>query len=232
MAGFIKLHRKFLKWEWQNDSKMVHLFLYIILSANFEPKKWQGIPIERGQFITGLKSLSLNTGLSIQSIRTCLKKLQNTKEITIKPTNKYSVITVVNYNTYQLREDTTNKQTNKPTTNNQQSNNIQSTTTKKDKKVNNDKNKIDFNIFWNLYNKKVDKVKSKKEWDALDADIQDKIIKMLPKYIMINHDLKYRKNPFTFLDGQCWNDELIESNGEQKHVMPSNYLDKDKPYQR
>lgn len=123
MEGWIKLHRKFLSWEWYNKSEMVHLFLHLILSANHEEKNWQGVTIKRGQLITGLNSLNQQTNISYQKLRTCLSKLKKTGELTIKSTNKYSIITICNYDSYQLSENTTNKQTNKQLTINQQSTN-------------------------------------------------------------------------------------------------------------
>ena len=122
--GWIKLHRKLEKWEWYQDSKTFHLFIHLILQANHQPKKWRGIMIERGQFITGLHSLKSQTGISIQSTRTSLERLKSTSEITIKTTNKYSIVTICKYNEYQDDKREINKQTNKLTnkqlTNNQQ----------------------------------------------------------------------------------------------------------------
>ena len=86
--GWIKLHRKLEKWEWYQDSKTFHLFIHLILQANHQPKKWRGIMIERGQFITGLHSLKSQTGISIQSTRTSLERLKSTSEITITKHHK------------------------------------------------------------------------------------------------------------------------------------------------
>jgi len=149
MEGWIKLHRKFLKWEWFSTDNMVRIFLYLLLSANHESKKWKGLTIERGQLVTGRKTLAKETGMSEQNIRTCLVKLKSTGEITNKPTNKYTIITLCNYDTYQNLIIDNNQQTNQlpnqQLTNNQPTTNQQLTTNKnvKNKKnVKNDKNKI------------------------------------------------------------------------------------------
>ena len=76
MSGWIKIHRKFLDWEWFNKSEAVHLFIYMLLKANHKSGKWQGIDIERGQFISSLGNISNATGISLQTIRTILKKLE------------------------------------------------------------------------------------------------------------------------------------------------------------
>ena len=123
MQGWISLHRKFTTWEWYQDSKMVHLFIHLLLQANHDSKKWQGFVIERGQCVVGVKQLNKDLKISIQSIRTCLMKLKSSEILTIKSTNKFSIITVLNYDTYQSEEGRTNKLTNKPLTNNQQTTN-------------------------------------------------------------------------------------------------------------
>lgn len=129
--GFIKIHRRMLKWEWFSDVNTTHLFIYLLLVANWEDKKWQGQIIKRGQVVTGLKNLSTSAGLSIQQTRTSLKKLVSTNEITIKSTNKYSVITIEKYGDYQRKNEESNKQI----TNEQQTNNKQITTTKELKEL-------------------------------------------------------------------------------------------------
>ncbi len=75
MSGWIKLHRKFLDWEWFNKSESVHLFLYMLLKANHKDGKWQGIDVKRGQFISSLGNISNATGLSIQ-LRTTITQVQ------------------------------------------------------------------------------------------------------------------------------------------------------------
>ena len=109
-SGFFKLYRKFLEWEWYSDIPTKVLYLHILLKANHSDKKWRGIPILKGQFLSSNKKLASQTGLSLQQIRTSLRKLSRS-EITVKPTNKFTVIAVCNYLTYNDQEQTNNKQT-------------------------------------------------------------------------------------------------------------------------
>jgi len=122
--GWVKLHRQFKDWEWYNKSEMVHLFIHCLIKSNFKDSSFQGIECKKGSFITSLKHLSDETNISVQTIRTCLKKLQLTKEIEVKSTNKLTQITICNYDNYQQEEVLTNKQL----TNNQQTTNKQLTT--------------------------------------------------------------------------------------------------------
>ena len=100
MDKWIKLHRKIMDWEWYHDSNTVHLFLHLILMAQRRPTNFRGIQINRGQLLTGRKALSKQTGLSEREIRTCHEHLKATSEIVVQATNKYSIITVLNYNLY------------------------------------------------------------------------------------------------------------------------------------
>jgi hypothetical protein len=130
MSGWIKIHRKFLEWEWFNKSEAVHLFMYMLLKANHKDGKWQGMEVKRGQFISSLGNISNATGISIQTIRTILKKLEKTNEIEVKSTSQFTIVTISKYDCYQEQNDDTNK----PLTNNQQATNKQLTTNKNDKK--------------------------------------------------------------------------------------------------
>jgi hypothetical protein len=108
----------------------MRLFVYCLLKANYKDKKWRGIEIKRGEFISSLATINSETGLSIQNIRTAISKLESTGELTCKKTNKYTLFKVNHYDCYQQ----SNTQANNQLTNNQQSTNNQLTTTNKRKK--------------------------------------------------------------------------------------------------
>lgn len=131
MEGWIKLHRQILDWEWYDDINVKVLFLHLLLTVNYEDKKWQGIIIKRGQKVTSLGHLAKETQLTIQQVRTALDKLQKTENITIKTTNKYTIVTVENYGLYQSYNDyITSNVTNEQQTNN---NNIRNKEYKKER---------------------------------------------------------------------------------------------------
>ena len=80
--GWVKLHRQLENWEWYTDVPVKVLFLHCLIKANFEDKKWRGIEIKRGQFITSISNLAIETGLSVSQVRTALNKLETTQEVT------------------------------------------------------------------------------------------------------------------------------------------------------
>jgi hypothetical protein len=104
-TGWIKTHRNLLEWEWYKTPNMVHFFTHCLLRANHEPKKWQGQTIEIGQFISGRKALSQETGLSEKVIRTCIERLKSTSELATKTSNQFTVFTIISWEKYQSKED-------------------------------------------------------------------------------------------------------------------------------
>ncbi|MCM1338770.1 MAG: hypothetical protein NC191_03770 [Muribaculaceae bacterium] len=135
-AGFIKLHRQFLKWEWYDDVNVKVLFLHCLFRANWEEQKWHGKLIPRGSFVTSLAHLVEETGLSVQQVRTALKKLKSTQEITSLSQGSNTLITIKNYSKFQDN----NKDSNKEVTSYQQRGNKEVTTIEEEKKNKEDKN--------------------------------------------------------------------------------------------
>lgn len=125
--GWIKLHRKILDWEWFTSPSTLQLFIYLLLRANKEDKKWRGILIKRGQLVTSVATISEETKLSTQQVRTSLNRLKSTNEITSKTTNRFTLVTVCKYESYQLydEEEQQTKQQALQQTNNKQITNKQ-----------------------------------------------------------------------------------------------------------
>lgn len=74
---------------------------------------------------------------------------------------------------------------------------------------------IDFEIFWNEYDKKVgNKEKLKAKWEKLTDKERQDAMWYIPMYKQCQPDKQYRKNPETFLNNKSWNDEIIKSNGQ------------------
>lgn len=146
--GYVKIFRTFIDWEWFQKPEMVQLWLYLLLKANYQDAKLQGKTIKRGQLFTNLAKIAAETGLSTQTIRTCLNRLKSTGEITTESTSKGTLINIENWDKYQIEIDDSNtesnEQINKPLTNDQQTANKRLTNAsyykKKEKNEKNEKN--------------------------------------------------------------------------------------------
>lgn len=117
--GYIKLHRSLLEWEWFADAKMLKAWLYILMKANWCERRWCGRVIPRGSFVTSREKLAQEIDMSAQNIRTILSRLKHTGEIKVESTNKYTIITVCNYESYQQDDEADQPTDNQQTTNNQ-----------------------------------------------------------------------------------------------------------------
>lgn len=105
LNGYIKLYRKLIQWGWYQDHVVKSLFLHLLLTASFKDFEWMGETCRAGQLITGRKRLAEELNFSERQIRTALEKLKSTGEVTTKTTNKYTIITVVNWEDYQCFEE-------------------------------------------------------------------------------------------------------------------------------
>lgn len=118
-GGWIKIYGSLRDWEWYGDTNMVRVFLHLLLSANFRPRRLRGVEYQRGQLVTSIRGLADELNMSVQSVRTCLDRLKSTHEITHAATHAGSVITILNYDKYQGGEDESNTPGNTPLTHHQ-----------------------------------------------------------------------------------------------------------------
>lgn len=132
--GFVKFDRKIANWRWYHDVNTFKLFFHLIITANYEPKPFENITVQRGQRVASYQSLAAETQMSVQNVRTALNHLISTGEVTRQSTSKYTVFTIVNYNMYQDNQQTNQQTANKQLTSNQQTANNNGRKIKKDKK--------------------------------------------------------------------------------------------------
>ena len=95
---------------------------------------YQEVTLTPGQFVFGRIKASEETGLSVQTIRTCVDQLRKRQNLTIKSTNHYSIISIVNWGKYQ-EASTSQLTSNQPATNQQLTTNKNDKNAKKEKKV-------------------------------------------------------------------------------------------------
>ena len=145
-STFVKIDRNITRWRWYTNANTLLVFLHLIINANVTDHSFEGITICRGQLVTSYPSLANSLNMSIQQVRTALGHLKSTGEITVARHPKFSIITVVSYDSYQR---TTGK-----STQNQQSINSQATVDQQQyKNIKNNKNEKN-NIYGTSSDKK------------------------------------------------------------------------------
>ena len=126
MNGYIKLHRQLMKSHiWTNSTPLQRsLLITILLLANHAEAEVEinetVYKLQPGQFITSVDKLKdkAGKGATTQQVRTALKRFKRLEFLTIKTTNKFSIITICKYETYQGNKKPANKQNNKGLTTN------------------------------------------------------------------------------------------------------------------
>lgn len=125
-GNYIKINRSILEWEWYQNINTCRVFLHMLLKANWKDARFEGKVIPRGSFVSSYSKLAEECSLTINEVRTAVKHLISTGEITSKPHAKFSVFTVKNYDSYQ--------EVNKQITSSSQAINKQLTTIEEGKK--------------------------------------------------------------------------------------------------
>ena len=208
MNGFIYLDRKIIDWEWYTDINVCRLFIHILLLASWEDKPWRGQIIKRGQLITSIPSLCAGTALTPREVRTGLEKLQSTHEIDRQTTNKYSVITVLNYDKYQNsdRQTTDKRQAQR------QSNDSLTTASEEIKNIN------------NISCPTKPDVKKDKAIDERKLHNFEKIYSVYPKKTGSKQDAITHYLGWISSRGRCMNGRYIKLTNEQMYAAVKKYV--------
>lgn len=142
--GYIKLYRSMTNWEWYSDVNTKAVFLHLLLNANLEETRYMNHVIPKGGLVIGRKRLAADLGISERSVRTALKHLKMTNEVTIETTNRFSIVTIVNWEKYQTNSKRATNKTTNDLTNNRPTSDQQVTTEKeyKNKELKNIKEEI------------------------------------------------------------------------------------------
>lgn len=116
MQGWIKLHRKILDNEIWNDVPTFRLFTLLLLNAaHTDGMKVKGVELKKGQYMRSYRRLAEDLaykdgkGLKKYSLRTihrCFAKLIQNGMVSVQETEYGTLITVLNYASYQHLEGT------------------------------------------------------------------------------------------------------------------------------
>ena len=99
--GFISLHRPLLENPIIDDESALRLWVILLLKANYTDQTFRGRVIRRGQLAFATRIFAERWNISRGKLQRVLKKLQKLEAITVEASREYTVVTVVNYNSYQ-----------------------------------------------------------------------------------------------------------------------------------
>lgn len=118
MSGWIKLHRSLSeKAFYSKDSEKVHLWIHLLLKCNHEDHEelLGGKPMicKSGQFTTGRKQLSEDTGIEVNKVERILNYFEKTEhQIEQQKTSTNRLISIINWEEYQQSEQQIEQQVN------------------------------------------------------------------------------------------------------------------------
>ena len=175
------------------------------------------IELKPGQFVFGLSVASSDLKIPKTTIYRILERLKKEGNISVKPENKFSIITIINWDAYQDTQNQNGKQMeNKWKTNG----NIQ-----EQKKLKNKEYSKDFLEFYSAYPLKKSKAKAYQAWKKLKPDLHACLAALQSQMIergFLKAEKKFCpewKHPSTWLNQQCWEDEVeTEKKTEKVYV--------------
>lgn len=238
MSGWIKLHRS-IEEHWIYQEKRVfskyEAWIDMILNVNYSDNKvfikGKLYTIKRGESVKSLETWANRWNWDKSQVRRFFKLLENDSMIKTKSDSKTTQITICNYDSYQdvCNADATlvQRSCNTNATLVQHECNADATLTppikerKEYKEEKEYKNILSFDEFWDLYDKKSDRKKCENKYNSLPIKDKQKIKEVLPKYIQSTPDIQFRKNPSTWLNGKCWNDEIINQGYSSQRINNS-----------
>ena len=213
--GYVKLWRKSLDNGWLKDHKLWSLWSWCLIKASHKEIKilvgLQEITLLPGQFVFGRKNASQELDISESGIYRRIEFLKNAGNLDIKPNNKFSIISIINWDTYQAEETQIEQQMNNKRTTSEQ----QPDTNKNVKNKKNNTYSDDFNIFYGAYPRRVNKLGAWQAWEKCNGDRPslDALLCILEKqkksYDWTKENGKYIPHPSTWINKKRWDDEVV-----------------------
>jgi hypothetical protein len=104
MRGYVKLRRSLLEWEWYDDHNATRLLIHLLVSVNYQDKRWKGTLIKKGSIALSWNTLSEGCGLSVKQCRTAMKKLESSGEVARLRAGRYQLVSLVKWDKMQIEE--------------------------------------------------------------------------------------------------------------------------------
>lgn len=101
MEGFVKLHRKLKESQIYSDEPARVLLLHLMISVNWKTGYFMGKEIKPGSLATSLCNLAEDLGWNVSKLRKVIKRSEDYGVIKSSGTNRYTVLTLCKWKTYQ-----------------------------------------------------------------------------------------------------------------------------------
>jgi len=230
LRGYKPIYRKLKGWHLYKDSRHVHLWVHLLLTATHKEVKtsWGGktITLKPGQLIAGRYQLSKETDIEASFIKRALKRYKSDLQIDLLPSPTSTLITILNWPYYdnadlQLDQRVTYQRptSDQRVTTKQEVKNVKNVKKDKDKEKKTYKKKERvtvysdvFEQFWEVYPKKVGKKKAFDSWENLNSDLPpiQAVVQSVKAHKQSTWwaNSRYIPHPATWLNGHGWLNEV------------------------
>lgn len=219
-GGFFKVNRAMLDHPiFAGQPDRIAAWVWMLATAAFRDTRLDAggktVNIKRGQLLTSYRQMSKATGVSVQTLRTLLRRLQDENAINTETNTGRLLVTICNYEKYQASDDEANTARNTASTQHQH--------TKERREEDNIRLCVDhstrdelFERFWEVFphrhGVKKDKKKAKEKWNQIARNPKHDLSRIAERAKAYRNDgavlAGYGKGPVPWLNGECWNDEI------------------------
>ena len=217
--SFILLYRKSIDSRAFKNEGLWKVWTWCLMKSSYK-KRWVSVKVGRaetevevmpGQFIFGRNSASKQLKMNPNTIWKRMQKLKTMQNLTIESNTKYSIISIINWDTYQNIENKGNIESNNQVTTKCQPSN----TNNKVNNINKDKKEIytsNFLSFWLKYPKKIGKGAAFKSYNNIKQPRPSLqiILQSIEEHQNTEQweNKQFIPNPATWLNQRRWEDEI------------------------
>lgn len=107
-GGWIKIHRNILKNPWMHNADVLGIWLYILLNVAYQNEdvvfEGKRITLQPGQGLFKMRQVAKILGVSHSKLNRTITLFKSETQIETQTSPRNTLITVVNWNKYQVRE--------------------------------------------------------------------------------------------------------------------------------
>jgi len=220
---FILLYRKSINSRVFRNDALWKVWTWCLLKASYK-ERWVTmitgkseieVKIHPGQFVYGRFSAAKELNMKPSSVRNRMEKLKNMRNVDIKEDSQYSIVSIINWDAYQIKKNKEDIKEDSRGTIKGQSKDTNNKVNKVEKVNNKDIYTPNFTSFWESYPKKIGKGAAFKSYQnikeprpSLDIILNAVTEQNKSKQWQNN---QFIPNPSTWLNQRRWDDEIKES---------------------
>jgi hypothetical protein len=215
-----ELSRSFFNWCFENPEKITptHIAMYFFIIEHCNRLGW------KDKF--GLPTTMVKDAIGIRNFRTYTNALNDLVEwgfviMIEKSKNQYSSNIIAIAKNTKAHAKALDKALQKHVQKQSKSiDSILKQETNKQETIQTIKTCFSFDDFWAMYDKKIDSKKCMAKYEKLTEIQRAKIKQTLPAYLSTINDKQFQKHPATYLNNECWNDDIFSITPQQQPKKP------------